>query len=88
MAETVQQQINDSQTAFQVQRMSLGALFGTVLYGVGVTLGLALLWIMEIVRNAFFRTLDRLNIKPRRRHHASAFPPGQPRKRRQAAVSN
>ena len=52
----------------------------SVLYGIGVSLGLALLWFMEIVRNAFFRVLDRLNVKPRRRRSASAFPPGQPRK--------
>jgi len=51
-----------------------------ILHGVGVTLGLCLFWILEVVRNNFFRLLDRMNIKARVRK-ASAFPPGQPRKR-------
>jgi hypothetical protein len=37
------------------------------------------------VRNAYFRLLDRLNLKPRRRR-ASAFPPGRPKKHRQLRV--
>jgi hypothetical protein len=60
----------------------------SVLYGIGVSLGLALLWFMEVWRNAYFRALDRLNIKPRRRGTASAFPPGQPRKHPQPPGSN
>jgi len=59
----------------------------SVLYGIGVSLGLALLWFMEIMRNAYFHMLDRLNVKPRRRS-ASAFPPGQPRKRPQPPGPN
>jgi len=59
-----------------------------VLYGIGVSLGLTLLWVMETVRDAFFRTLDRLNIKPSHRGSVSAFPPGQPRKRPQAPSSS
>jgi hypothetical protein len=51
-----------------------------ILHGVGVTLGLFLFWGLEAVRNNFFRLLDRMNIKARVRK-ASAFPPGQPRKR-------
>jgi hypothetical protein len=43
---------------------------------------------METVRDSFFRTLDRLNIKPSHRPGVSAFPPGQPRKRPQAPASN
>jgi hypothetical protein len=58
---------------------TLGFLF-YVLHGAGVTLGLCLLWILEAVRNNFFRLLDRMNIRARVRK-ASAFPPGQPRKR-------
>ncbi len=88
MADPVQQQAPNSQQPFEVQRMGLGGFLGTVLYGVGVSLGLALLWLMEIVRNTVFRTLDRLNIKPRRRGKASAFPPGQPRKRPHAPASS
>ncbi len=48
--------------------------------GVGRTLGLTLLWGLEIVRDSYFRLLDRLNVRPRRKR-ASAFPPGQPKKR-------
>jgi hypothetical protein len=51
-----------------------------ILHGVGVTLGLCLFWGLEAVRNKFFRLLDRMNLKARVRK-ASAFPPGQPRKR-------
>lgn len=51
-----------------------------VIQAVAVMFGLALLWLLEVIRNIFFRVLDRLNIKsdPRR---ASAFPPGRPKKR-------
>ena len=47
---------------------------------VGRALGLTLLWGLEIVRDSYFRLLDRLNVRPRRKR-ASAFPPGQPKKR-------
>lgn len=48
--------------------------------GVGRALGLTLLWGLEIVRDSYFRLLDRLNVRPRHRR-ASAFPPGRPKKR-------
>jgi hypothetical protein len=51
-----------------------------ILHGVGIALGLNLLWAMEVVRDRMFRLLDRFNAPPRTRP-ASAFPPGQPRKR-------
>lgn len=51
-----------------------------ILHGLGITLGLSLLWVMEAVRDRVFRLMDRANIQPRTRP-ASAFPPGQPRKR-------
>ena len=51
-----------------------------VVGGVGRTLGLTLLWGLEIVRDSYFRQLDRLNVRPRHKR-ASAFPPGQPKKR-------
>ncbi|HEY9157828.1 hypothetical protein [Candidatus Binatus sp.] len=47
---------------------------------VGRALGLTLLWGLEIVRDSYFRLLDRLNVRPRRKR-ASAFPPGQPKRR-------
>jgi hypothetical protein len=52
--------------------------------GVGRTLGLTLLWGLEIVRDSYFRLLDRLNVRPRHKR-ASAFPPGQPKKQRNTA---
>ncbi|MGA7870552.1 MAG: hypothetical protein WCA22_06605 [Candidatus Binatus sp.] len=54
-------------------------LFKEVAGGVGRTLGLTLLWGLEIVRDSYFRLLDRLNVRPRHKR-ASAFPPGQPKK--------
>ena len=47
---------------------------------VGRTLGLTLLWGLEIVRDSYFRLLDRFNVRPRHKR-ASAFPPGQAKKR-------
>jgi hypothetical protein len=52
--------------------------------GIGRTLGLTLLWGLEIVRDSYFRMLDRLNVRPRHKR-ASAFPPGQPKKRTSAS---
>jgi hypothetical protein len=51
-----------------------------IVHGIGITLGLTLLWVMEAVRDRVFRMLDRINARPRTRP-ASAFPPGQPRRR-------
>jgi hypothetical protein len=51
-----------------------------IIGGIGRTAGLTLLWGLEIVRDSYFRLLDRLNVRPRHKR-ASAFPPGQPRKR-------
>jgi hypothetical protein len=48
--------------------------------GIGRTLGLTLFWGLEIVRDFYFRQLDRFNVRPRHKR-ASAFPPGQPKKR-------
>ena len=48
--------------------------------GLGIALGLSILWVMEVVRDAAFYLLDRANVQPRT-CRASAFPPGQPRKR-------
>ena len=51
-----------------------------IVHGLGIAFGLSLLWMMEAVRDRVFRLLDRANVRPRTRP-ASAFPPGQPRKR-------
>jgi hypothetical protein len=56
------------------------ALVKEVAGAVGRALGLTLFWGLEIVRDWYFRLLDRLNVRPRRKR-ASAFPPGQPKKR-------
>jgi hypothetical protein len=87
MVETVQEQARVSQEPYVPEALGAGGFFGSVLYGIGVSLGLALLWFMEVVRNIYFRALDRLNVKPRRRN-ASAFPPGQPRKHSEPPVSS
>lgn len=50
-----------------------------ILKGIGIALGLGLLWMLEAVRDGFFRLLDRVNLRPRSRR-ASAFPPGRPRR--------
>jgi hypothetical protein len=50
-----------------------------IFHGVGIALGLSLLWMLEAVRDRLFRLLDRANARPHTRP-ASAFPPGQPRK--------
>ena len=88
MVDSVQEQARISQEPYVPEALGTSGFFGSILYGVGVSLGLALLWFMEVWRNAYFRALDRLNIKPRRRGIASAFPPGQPRKHPQPPGSN
>ena len=69
---------------FQIQPLRGARLVGEVAGGVGRTLGLTLFWGLEIVRDSYFRLLDRLNVRPRRKR-ASAFPPGQPKKRKAPA---
>ncbi len=63
----------------QISRLRGRQLFIEIINGIAITLGMALLWALENVRNVFFRFLDRANLKPRA-GRASAFPPGQPRK--------
>lgn len=67
----------------RIERLGGLALAGEVVGAVGRALGLTLLWGLEIVRDSYFRLLDRLNVRPRRKR-ASAFPPGKPKKRRNA----
>jgi hypothetical protein len=72
----------DEQTPTPIKREELSSLafVGEVLRGIGATLGLGILWALEIVRDRFFRLLDRLNLHPRRKR-GSAFPPGRPKHR-------
>ena len=72
------------QVQVRITPLSRGDLIKEVAGGVGRALGLTLFWGLEIIRDAYFRVLDRLNVKPRHKR-ASAFPPGQPRKRTPAA---
>jgi len=64
------------------ERLPVGNFLKEVARGIGVTLGLGLLWGLEIARNVYFRALDAMGVKPRRNRRASAFPPGQPKKQR------
>ncbi len=67
----------------EIKPLRGGSFVKEVARGVGVSLGMALLWGLELIRNGYFRMLDRFNVRPRHKR-ASAFPPGQPRKRRPA----
>jgi hypothetical protein len=69
----------------EIEQLSTLSYLSEVVQGIGITLGMGILWGLEIVRNAYFRLLERLNLKPRRRR-ASAFPPGRPKKHRQLRV--
>jgi hypothetical protein len=66
----------------EIERLKPIEVAAEIFQGVGIALGLIFLWMMEIVRDRVFRLLDRVNARPRIRP-ASAFPPGQPRKRPQ-----
>lgn len=72
-----QMQIAES---LEIERLKPIEVAAEILHGLGIALGLSLLWMMEAVRDRVFRLLDRVNARPRIRQ-ASAFPPGQPRKR-------
>jgi len=80
MQETPEQK----QLPLEMEQLGVGGYFVEMFRGTGVMLGLGLLWSLEAVRNAFFRVLDRLNIKARPNRRASAFPPGSPRRRKAA----
>ena len=68
----------------ETEYLGLGGYFLELLHGIGVMLGLGLLWSLEAVRNAYFATLDRLNVKARPHRRVSAFPPGRARRRKTA----
>ena len=71
-----QAQISESPDIEQLRPFEVAV---EIFHGIGITLGLSLFWVMEVVRDTTFRLLDRINVRPRTRP-ASAFPPGQPRK--------
>ena len=70
----------------EIEQLSTLSYLSELVQGIGITLGLGILWGLEVVRNAYFRLLERLNLKPRRPRRASAFPPGRPKKHRQLRV--
>jgi hypothetical protein len=69
----------EQETDFTLDRMGWAQFLSEMLQGMGIALGLALLWVMESVRDVFFGLLDRFNRKARG-GKASAFPPGRPRR--------
>lgn len=72
-------QIQNVETPVVIERLGWRGTLSEIIIGIAITVGLALLWILENVRNAFFRVLDRVGVRARP-HRASAFPPGRPRK--------
>lgn len=64
-----------AQAEFEVERLSRGDYLLQVTRGIAISLGLCLLWTMETGRNAFFRLLDRLHVKPRKHGRMVPFPP-------------
>jgi hypothetical protein len=67
------------QLPINTDQLSRGDFISELIQGIGKMAGLGLLWSLEAVRNVWFKTLDRLNIKARPRRSVSAFPPGSPR---------
>jgi hypothetical protein len=71
--------VEKTEEPLTIDKLGAGATLSASLAGTGIMLGLSLLWLLEAVRNIFFRALDRMNVRPRSRR-ASAFPPGRPRR--------
>jgi len=72
-------QIQNAETPVVIEPLGWRGTLTEIIFGIAITVGMALLWILENVRNAFFRVLDRVGVRARP-HRASAFPPGRPRK--------
>ena len=70
-------------TPVKINQLSGSEYVLEVLRVTGALFGMGILWGLEIVRNRYFKLLERLNIKPSRKR-ASAFPPG-PAKQKRAA---
>ncbi|HEY2106815.1 MAG TPA: hypothetical protein VGH29_13555 [Candidatus Binataceae bacterium] len=60
-----------------IEQLTRGDMYYQILCGVGIASGLALLWTMELARNAIFRALNALNIPARQHRRGSAFPAGK-----------
>jgi hypothetical protein len=72
-------QVHEFDKPLAVEPLGFRATVAEIIIGIAITVGLALLWALESVRNTFFRLLDRFGVKGRP-HRANAFPPGRPRK--------
>jgi len=80
----MQESPEPKQFAINSEELSWGGFVSELIQGIGKMAGLGLLWGLESVRNVFFKTLDRLNIKARPSRRVSAFPPGSPRRHKTA----
>jgi len=78
-------QVQKAEEPLEIEKLGPGVTILEIFHGIGIALGLSLLWTLEAIRNRFFRALDRMNVGSRPRR-ASAFPPGRPRKRAQVTA--
>lgn len=63
----------------EIEQLPRGDYFRQVMHGIGISSGLALLWVMETFRDLFFRLLDRLHIPAPKHRRGVPFPPGPQR---------
>jgi hypothetical protein len=70
-----------TEPGLEVEQLARPDYFHQVLVGVGISSGLALLWVMETGRNGFFWLLEKLHIPAPKKRHGSAFPPSPQRRR-------
>lgn len=68
------------QRGVDVEQLPRGDFFRQVVKGIGISSGLALLWVLETGRNIIFVLLERLHIPAPRHRRGSAFPPGRRRR--------
>ena len=81
---SMQETSEPKQLPINEEQLTWGGFISELIQGIGKMSGLALLWSLEAVRNVWFRTLDRLNLKARPPRRVSAFPPGSPRRNKAA----
>ena len=73
------EQTQEFETPITIEPLGFRGMVMEIILALAIAVGMALLWPLENVRNAFFRLLDRFGVKGRA-HRASAFPPGRARK--------
>jgi len=73
------EQVSGAEEKFEIERLGWRVALIEIITAIAAAVGLSLLWGLEVLRNAFFGLLDRMNLKPWARK-GSAFPPGRPRK--------